>query len=48
MGLTSVALAVFVDEEKALAWLNRAAAPGPKTKPKRPAKPKTAKKSKKG
>ncbi len=49
VGLTGVALAVFVDEEKALAWLNRTAAPGPKTKPKRPAEPKAAKKkSRKG
>ncbi len=48
VGLTGVALAVFVDEEKALAWLNRAAAPGLKTKPKRPAKRRAAKKSKKG
>ena len=36
VGLTGVPLAVFVDEEKALAWLNRAA------------KPNTAKTSKKG
>ena len=48
VGLTGVPLAVFVEEEKALAWLNRAAAPGLKTKPKRPAKRKTANKSKKG
>lgn len=48
VGLTGVPLAVFVDEEKALAWLNRSAAPGPKTKPKRRAKRKTATKSKKG
>jgi hypothetical protein len=48
VGMTGVALAVFVDEQKALAWLNRSAAPGPKPKPKRPTKRKSATKSKKG
>ncbi|MHC4199579.1 MAG: hypothetical protein ACYSU0_06270 [Planctomycetota bacterium] len=47
VGLTGVALAVFVDEEKALAWLDRPAAPGPKAKPKRRAKRKSATKSRK-
>jgi hypothetical protein len=48
VGLTGVPLAVFVDEEKALAWLNRASAPGLKTRPKRPATRRAATKSQKG
>jgi hypothetical protein len=48
VGMTGVALAVFVDEKKALAWLNRSTAPGPRRKPKRSAKRKTATKSRNG